>query len=119
MTTDDAVHGEEGRVEPALVARRDERVLVGEQPGDRRDTEPVEEARVEREAGGREERDRGDVARARENGKGRGDAEARRHRVQTLGTVDVEVEERVEHVEPGHPDRDGGAEEPGLQGSRS
>ena len=52
---DDAVHREERRVEPAHVARRDERVLVDEQAGDRDDAEPVEDADVEAEAGRCEE----------------------------------------------------------------
>ena len=46
---DHAVHREERRVEAAQVARADERVLVGEQRGDDRDAEPVEDADVESE----------------------------------------------------------------------
>ena len=42
---DHAVHREERRVEPAQVARPDERVLVGEQRGDGSDAEPVERRR--------------------------------------------------------------------------
>ena len=43
------------------------------------------------------------------------DAEARRHRMQPLAPVDVDVEQRVEEVEAGDPGRDGAAELPRLE----
>ena len=41
-------------------------------------------------------------------------AEAHRPGVEALRAVDLDVEERVEDVEPGDPGRDGAAERPGL-----
>ena len=57
---------------------RDERVLVEQEAGDRRDPEPVEDADLEAEPGEGEEADRGDVAGAgdREGGPGRRNAPA-------------------------------------------
>src|SRR5207244_5112418 len=43
-------------------------------------------------------------------------AESRDDRMQTLGTVDVDVEQCVEEVESGHPARDRSAEQPRLPG---
>ena len=82
-TRDDAVHREERRVEPAQVARPDERVLVEEQAADRDDAEPVEDADVQPEPGGDEQRERRQVQRARA-GERAALAEARRPRVQAL-----------------------------------
>ena len=42
------------------------------------------------------------------------DAEPRRPRVQTLGAIVLEIEQRVEEVETRHPARDGGTEHPRL-----
>src|SRR6185437_415158 len=43
-------------------------------------------------------------------------AEPRRERVEPLFAVDLEIEERVEKVEAGHPERDSGAKRPGRPG---
>ena len=63
-TRDDAVHREERRVEPAEVARPDERVLVEEQAADRGDAEPVEDADVQPDARSDEQCERRQVQRA-------------------------------------------------------
>src|SRR5439155_25591950 len=46
-------------------------------------------------------------------------AEAHRDRRQPLRAVDLEVEQRIEQVEPGHPERDGAAERPRLPRDRA
>ena len=91
----------------------DERVLVDEQRGHARDAEPVERADVEAEPRGHEQHDRHQVQHARA-GERSPLAEPRRPRVQALRAVDVDVEERVEEVEPGDPRADGAAERPRL-----
>src|SRR3954454_14695587 len=45
-------------------------------------------------------------------------AEADRDRLEPLRPVDLEVEQRVEEVEPGHPERDRAAQHPGLPWNR-
>src|SRR5205085_10086850 len=101
------------RVEPPQVAGADERVLVGEERGDGRRAEPVEGSHVETEAGGNQQRNRGEMEETR-GGERALRTEAGRHGVEALGAVDVGVEERVEAVEARHPGRDRTAERPGL-----
>jgi hypothetical protein len=88
-------------------------VLVEEQAADRDDAEPVEDADVQPEARGNEQRERREVqgARARERA---ALSEPRRPRMEPLRAVDVDVEERVEQVEAGDPRCDRGAEGPRL-----
>ena len=100
---DDAVHREERGVEAAQVARRDERVLDGEQDGDDAATPSQYHTPSDRptptSASNTTVR-RVQQARAPEDA---ADAEARRHRMEPLATVDVHVEQRVEEVEAGDP----------------
>jgi hypothetical protein len=94
-----------------------ERVLVREQPGDRGDAEPVEDADVETEPGHDEQRHRPEVEEPRAPERA-SLAEAHRDRPQSLLAVDVLVKQRVEEVEAGHPERDRAAQSPGLPRQR-
>ena len=98
---------------PARVPRGDERVLVARSPATRR----------RRASRGRRRRARARRARGRRPWR-RGSAGDRERRgtpkragtrVEAVRAVVLEVEERVEDVEAGDPDGDGGAEQPGLE----
>ena len=82
------------------------RVLVDEQRRGRDDAEPVEERRRRARAGCGEEHDRAGVEDARAD-EDAALAEAHGPRVQSLRAIVIEVEERVEEVEAGDPQRDG------------
>src|SRR5215472_10433518 len=88
-------------------------MLVCEQDRDGGDSEPVEDADGQTEAGRGEADDRRRVGKPRTE-KRAAHAETRDDRVQSLAPVDLLVEERVEAVEAGDPERDGGTEHPGL-----
>ena len=95
------------------VVRPDDHVLVEQQDADRGDPEPVGKPDRQPEPGGGKQRDRPRMHRPRP-GEDAADAEPRRPRVEPLLAVDLQVEERVEEVEAGDPERDRGAEHPGL-----
>ncbi len=82
-------------------------------PGDHGDPEPVEDADVEPDADGGQQHDRAKVEQpcAPEDA---ALAEANRHRLKPLLTIDVQIEQRVEEVEARDPERDRAAEGPGL-----
>ena len=90
-------------------------MLVEEEGRDRGDSEPVEQAEREAPADGGEQENGRRVREPRAE-KGAVDAEPRRDRVQSLLTVDLDVEERIEEVEAADPERDRAAERPGLPG---
>src|SRR5579884_1591879 len=114
---DDPVHREEGSIEPPEVAGTHERVLVEEEPPDDDHAEPVRRADVEPDADGAEEHERREMQRARACERPTL-AEARRPRVQALVAVDLDVEQRVEQVEPGDPCGDRRPERPCLPRER-
>src|SRR5204862_5611754 len=78
-----------------------------------RDPDPVEGADGKPEAGDDETGDSRRVREARAD-ECTADVEPRRDRVQALRAIDVDVEERVEEIEAGDPERDGRTEHPGL-----
>src|SRR4051794_2065246 len=110
---DDAVHREERRVEPPQVAGPHEGVLVRQEERDGGDAEPVEDADRQPEPD-REQAGDGRGMRETSAEERPAHAEPRDDRMQALPTVDLLVEERVEEVEARDPERDGGAEQPGL-----
>ena len=106
---DHAVHREERGVEPREVVGLDERVLVHEQARGHRDAKRVERtarpAPERRGTHGRETQHRSDVQTARDAQRARS-AERRRQRMKSLLTIEVDVLERVQHVESAAPRRD-------------
>ena len=111
---DHAVHGEERSVESSQVARADQRVLVGEEPGDHDHAGPVPPVHVEAETGGHEERHGRDVHPARTE-ECTTLAEAHSPGVESLRPVDLEVEEREEAVESSYRGGGGAGEWPCQQ----
>ena len=109
---DDAVQREERRVEPPQVVRPDDRVLVDEESRGRGDAGPVEERDVEPDPGRREQRDGASMENTCSRGTRLARSEAHGPRVEALRAVVVEVEERVEEIEAGHPERDRRADAP-------
>ena len=113
-TADDAVHREERGVEPAQIARAHERVLVREQqrrPRRRRASRTTPTGRPSPAATSSTTVAEVQQPRAEERAPL---AEARRDRVEALLPVDLDVEQRVEEVEAGDPERDRAAERPRL-----
>ena len=90
-------------------------VLVDEQAGDRHDAEPVEGADAEPEPHGNQRAARRRHVEHARPAEDAALAPAHGPRVEPLRAVDLHVEERVEEVEAGDPERHGGTEQPGLQ----
>src|SRR6266508_5918650 len=112
---DHAVHREERCVEPAEVVRPDERVLVRKQQRDHPDPEPVRPAKIEPDPGRGKQRDCQQMEETRPP-ESAPNSEPNCDRVQALLAVDIAVEQRVEEVEPGDPERDSRPKRPGLPG---
>ena len=95
-----------------------ERLLPREERAETcRDSEPVERADGKPEPGGHEGHHGEHVTGARD-GKRRGNAEAGGDRPKPLRPVHLEVEQRIEHVEPRHPEGDRTAQRPRLPRKR-
>src|SRR5580658_5818265 len=92
---DDAVHGEEGGIEAAQVARGNQRVFIGQEQGHSPNAQPADDLEVEKQAEPDEQGEHGQVHDAGGD-EGSGDADGLGQAVKAGGAVVLEVLAGVE-----------------------